>query len=211
MWVQLNAFFAVLLKKQTCYVRYHSYGDDRIKNFKIDPPLDPANKYLIHPCVESAEAVNLYQGNVVLDPNGEAWVTLPEWLETLNKDFRYPLTAIGAPAPNLHVAEEIQNNRFRIAGGNAGLKVSWQISGVRNDAWAKAHAMEAETVKPDSERGYYLHPELHGQSAKKGIERAHKGPPVQRPEPPQQDNRLGATRHTASLTTEFKELLCKKQ
>ena len=26
-----------VLKKRTCYVRYHSYVDDRIKNFKIDP------------------------------------------------------------------------------------------------------------------------------------------------------------------------------
>jgi hypothetical protein len=31
----------------------------------------------------------------------------PDWFSALNKDFRYQLTAIGAPGPNLYIAEEI--------------------------------------------------------------------------------------------------------
>jgi hypothetical protein len=31
------------------------------------------------------------------------------WFGALNKDFRYQLTAIGAPGPNLHIAEEISD------------------------------------------------------------------------------------------------------
>jgi hypothetical protein len=55
---------------------------------------------------------------------GEAVVQLPDWFETLNADFRYQLTAIGAPGPNLYIAQEVQGNSFRLAGGSPGMKVS---------------------------------------------------------------------------------------
>ncbi len=92
-------------------------------SFKIDHPLDPANKYLYHSFVESPDMMNIYNGNAILDGGGEAIVTLPEWFETLNRDFRYQLTAVGAPGPNLYVAEEISGNHFKIAGGQPGAKV----------------------------------------------------------------------------------------
>jgi hypothetical protein len=50
------------------------------------------------------------------------------------------------------------------------MKVSWQVTGIRKDAWANAHRVQVERKKPAKERGYYLHPELHGKSAEKGIE-----------------------------------------
>jgi hypothetical protein len=34
------------------------------KDFKIDHPLDPANKYLFHASVESSEMMNIYTGNI---------------------------------------------------------------------------------------------------------------------------------------------------
>jgi trimeric autotransporter adhesin len=131
------------------------------KNFRIDHPLDPANKYLFHASIESSEVLNLYSGNAVLDASGEAVVQLPDWFEVLNKDFRYQLTPIGAPGRDLYVAEEVSGGRFKIAGGRAGGKVSWQVSGVRNDAWEKAHPMEVEADK-GTDRGHYLTPELYG-------------------------------------------------
>jgi hypothetical protein len=140
------------------------------KNFRIDHPIDPANKYLYHAAVESSEVMNLYTGNVVLDASGEAAVQLPDWFETLNRDFRYQLTAVGAPAPNLHVAQEVQNHSFSIAGGAAGMKVSWQVTGVRQDAWEKAHPMVAEVQKPQRERGYYINPELFGAPPERNID-----------------------------------------
>ncbi len=132
------------------------------KSFRIDHPLDPANKYLYHAALESSEVLNLYSGNVPLDASGEASVQLPNWFQSLNQDYRYQLTAVGAAAPNLHIAQEIQNNNFKIAGGAAGMKVSWQVTGVRADAWEKAHPMVVEVQKPQRERGYYINPELFG-------------------------------------------------
>src|SRR5580692_7585198 len=65
------------------------------KDFKIDHPMDPANKYLVHASVESSEMKNIYDGNVTTDGQGRATVRLPEWFEVLNTDFRYQLTVIG--------------------------------------------------------------------------------------------------------------------
>jgi hypothetical protein len=134
------------------------------KKFKIDHPLDPANKYLYHASVESSEMMNVYTGNVVLDANGEATVQLPDWFEAVNADFRYQLTPIGRPGPGtlLYVSQEISGNSFQIAGGSPGLKVSWQVTGVRQDAYARAHPLLVEEAKDESARGHYIHPELYG-------------------------------------------------
>jgi hypothetical protein len=134
------------------------------KNFKIDDPIDPANKYLYHSSVESAEMLNVYSGNVVLDNRGEAEVNLPTWFEALNKDFRYQLTCIGGFGP-VYVAHEISNSKFHIAGGKPGLKVSWQVTAARHDAYAEAYGSPVEVEKPAGERGHYLHPELFPVSA----------------------------------------------
>lgn len=134
-------------------------------SFKIDHPLDPANKYLYHSFVESPDMMNIYNGNVILDEAGAAWVQMPEWFEALNMEFRYQLTAIGAPGPNLYIAQEISGNRFQIAGGTPGMKVSWQVTGIRNDAYARAHRIPVEEEKPLAERGIYLHPQEQGQAS----------------------------------------------
>ena len=144
-----------------------------VKDFKIDHPLDPANKYLYHASVESSEMMNIYTGTALMDISGSATVTLPDWFEAVNGDFRYQLTAIGAPAPNLHVAREVSNNQFAIAGGQPGMKVSWQVTGVRHDAYAKAHPLRVSVGKPKGERGYYLHPELYGAPMEKSVATAH--------------------------------------
>ncbi len=134
-----------------------------LKVSRIDHPLDPTNKYLDHSSIESSEMLNVYSGNATLDASGEALVSLPEWFESVNKDFRYQLTSIGGASPNLHVAQEIANHEFRIGGGTPGLKVSWQVTGLRHDAYAQAHPLVVEVEKPASERGRSLHPETPGQ------------------------------------------------
>jgi len=138
-------------------------------SFKIDHPLDPANKYLYHSFVESPDMKNVYDGTVVIDERGRAWVELPDWFEALNRDFRYQLTAIGAPAPLLHVSRTIEANRFEIAGGQPGAMVSWQITGIRKDPFAEANRIAVEVQKPPAERGLYLHPSAWNQPAESGI------------------------------------------
>ncbi len=139
------------------------------KNFRIDHPLDPTNKYLLHAAIESSEVLNQYSGNVVLDDKGEGRVEFPAWFAAINEDFRYQLTAIGAPGPNLYVSEEIKDNSFTIAGGRSGMKVSWQVTARRNDAYMKAHPYVVEQDKPEFERGYYTLPEIYGAPKEEGI------------------------------------------
>jgi hypothetical protein len=139
------------------------------KNFAVDHPLDPANKYLLHTAVESAERLTVYSGNAILDDAGRAEVPLPEWFDAVNTDVRYQLTCIGRPG-RVHIAEEAGDGHFTIAGDPPGLKVSWQITGVRNDAWAQAHPFATERDKPDQERGHYRHPALYGQDLTAGVQ-----------------------------------------
>jgi hypothetical protein len=120
--------------------------------FRIDHPLDP-DKYLNHSFVESPDMKNIYDGMVTLDENGEARIVLPDWFEALNGDFRYQLTPIGAAMPDLHVSQEIQDNEFQIAGGIAGMKVSWLITGIRHDPYAEAHRIPVEQDKAAGDRG----------------------------------------------------------
>ena len=138
------------------------------KDFRIDHPLDPANKYLYHSSVESSEMMNIYTGNVTTDAQGQASVQLPEWFEALNADVRYQLTAIGQFAQAI-VSSEIADNRFSIRTDKPGVKVSWQVTGVRQDAYAKAHPLQVEADKPVRERGYYIDPALYGAPAGKQV------------------------------------------
>ena len=115
--------------------------------FKIDHPLDPSHKWLAHSFVESPDMKNIYDGVAILNDRGEAEITLPGYFQALNKDFRYQLTCIGGSAP-VYIATEIKDNRFLIAGGTSGLKVSWQVTGTRNDPYAQTHRIAVEEEKP---------------------------------------------------------------
>jgi hypothetical protein len=131
------------------------------KQFVIDHPLDPENRYLNHVGVESDERAVVYSGNVECDENGEATVELPEWLEALAGDFRYQLTCVGGRS-DVYVSAEMRDNAFGIAGGSAGQRVSWQLTGVRHDHWATSHEFVVEEDKPEEERGFFKNPEAFG-------------------------------------------------
>ena len=85
--------------------------------FKMDQPPDPANKYLYPSFVESPDRMNIYNGNIALDADGEAVVQLPAGFESLNREFRYQLIALGAPGPGLYIAEEIGGEKHSETGG----------------------------------------------------------------------------------------------
>jgi hypothetical protein len=128
-------------------------------SFKIDHPLDPANKYLYHSFVESPDMMNIYNGVVTTDRRGMAVITLPSYFESLNRDFRYQLTTIGSFAETT-VIQEIVNNRFIVKTSKPTIKISWQVTGIRHDAYANANRMTVEEDKSSQERGHYIHPEL---------------------------------------------------
>ena len=138
------------------------------KLFKIDHPLDPTNKYLSHVCIESPEMMTIYNGNVTTNANGDATVELPDYFSALNKDVKYQLTVIGTFAQAI-VANEISGNSFTIKTDKPNVKVSWQVTGVRQDAWANANRVQVETEKKGREKGKYLHPEAFGLKRQEGI------------------------------------------
>jgi hypothetical protein len=123
----------------------------------------------VHSFVEAPEMLNVYSGTVTLNARGSAIVRLPRYFEAENKAHRYQLTAIGAPAPNLHVARTIERNRFSIAGGSPGQVVSWQVTGVRQDAWATANPMRVEPLKARRDQGKLLAPKAYGKRATAAI------------------------------------------
>lgn len=134
--------------------------------FKIDHPLDPANKYLVHSFVESPDMMNIYTGNVKTDADGFATVKMPQYFEAANKDFRYQLTVIGTFAQAI-VKEKISNNTFVIQTNKPNVEVSWTVTGVRADNYANANR-----VKPEEEKevkGTYVHPELYDVSPEHSV------------------------------------------
>jgi hypothetical protein len=138
-------------------------------SFKIDHPLDPENKYLYHSFVESPDMMNVYNGVVTLDSLGQAQVELPDYFEALNRDYRYQLTCIGGFAP-VYISQKVEGNTFAIAGGTPGLEVSWQVTGIRQDAWAQKNRIPNSVEKAGAERGKLLHPEAFGEPESSGIQ-----------------------------------------
>jgi hypothetical protein len=138
-------------------------------SFKIDHPLDPANKYLYHSFVESPDMKNIYDGNITTDAAGYAVVNLPDWFEALNKDFRYQLTVIGDFAQAV-ISEELRGNRFAIRTDKPNVKVSWQVTGIRKDAFAEKYRIPVEEIKQGNEAGKYLYPDAHNMPEEMGVD-----------------------------------------
>ncbi len=160
-------------------------GSSGVKTFLIDHPLDPGNAYLIHYSAEGPEPQNIYNGVITLDALGEAWVELPVYFDAINTDPRYQLTAIGGPAPLLHVAQKIAGNTFLIAGGDPGMEVSWEVKARRSDPGTRRMTIEAVRPKTGKDVGRYLQPEVYGQPKSMAIH-GHQAPAA--PADPSSDN-----------------------
>jgi hypothetical protein len=146
------------------------FGAAGTKAFAIDHPLDPEEKYLKHYSVESNEVLNMYRGTVAFNDNGEAMVTMPDYFDAVNANFSYQLTPIGGYAP-LYIKEKLNNGVFVIAGGQAGMEVSWTVYAERNDPYLQQHpeSKEVEVEKEDWNKGKYLQPDLYDQPDSKKI------------------------------------------
>jgi hypothetical protein len=140
--------------------------------FKIDHPMDPANKYLYHSFVESPDMMNVYNGNTVTDANGYVTVTLPDYFESLNKDFRYQLTVMGGTFAQAIVSKKVAGNKFQIRTNEPNTEVSWQVTGIRKDAYANAHRVQPVVEKEAENKGKYLNPVELGKDANLKINKA---------------------------------------
>jgi hypothetical protein len=107
---------------------------------------------LRHSFVESPDMMNVYNGNVTTNSSGVAVVKLPAYFAALNRDFRYQLTVIGKMAQAI-IDQKFANNQFRIRTDQGNVEVSWQVTGIRKDDWAKEHPMVVEEAKKDRETG----------------------------------------------------------
>jgi hypothetical protein len=91
--------------------------------FKIDHPLDPENKYLYHSFIESPDMMNVYNGNAITNKDGEVAVSLPDYFEALNMNYRYQLTAIGQFA-QLIILEKVKGNQFKIKSDKPNVEIA---------------------------------------------------------------------------------------
>ncbi|MBN1529552.1 MAG: hypothetical protein JW895_10860 [Thermoleophilaceae bacterium] len=115
--------------------------------FRIDHPLAPRTRWLQHSFVESPDMKNIYDGVVRTDGRGRATVRLPAWFQALNGDFRYQLTPIRSWARAI-VWREVERNTFVIRTSRPHVRVSWQVTGIRHDAFAKANRVKVDVAKP---------------------------------------------------------------
>ena len=129
------------------------------KFFLIDDPRDPYNSSLRHACIESDEYKNIYDGVVTTDANGSATIILPDWFDALNEKFRYQLTVLdeGDDFVQAKVSRKIEGNEFTIRTSKPKIEVSWQVTGVRKDSFAKANPLVVEEVKGKNQRGKLLY------------------------------------------------------
>jgi len=152
-----------------------NFGASGTKAFRIDHPTDPLHQYLLHYSSESPFPQNFYNGNVVTDAKGLAWVELPSYFSEINANFKYQLTVIDDNGSDgfvlAKVNKKIVGNRFQIKTSVPHVEVSWMVFADRNDLFVRTYRPKDLVEKSDEERGKYQHPELYGESSAAGMER----------------------------------------
>lgn len=139
-------------------------GATGTKSFVIDHPLDPENRYLKHYSAEGDVPRNVYQGTLVTGADGFAWVALPDYYESINRDGLVQLTVVDSSADFVmaKVSQDIIGGRFQIRSSKPRVRVNWRVEASRNDRWVQKNGAEVEPLKPREFRGTYLEPELYG-------------------------------------------------
>ena len=170
-----NTVYGVVGSASTTTLGYGVYalgdmGASGVKPFRIDHPLDPENKYLLHYSSESPFPQNFYNGNVTTDSEGYAWVELPDYFAEINTNFKYQLTVIGKSFAQAIISEEVEGNRFQIRTSEPNIKVSWEVKADRNDLRIRVHRPTDVREKYGAEKGKYQHPEYYGLGPERGMD-----------------------------------------
>jgi hypothetical protein len=73
------------------------------------------------------------------------------------------------PTTQVYVSKEFNGNSFSVAGGTPGVKISWMLTGTRNDEYMKQNPekLEVEIEKTGKIAGKYIRPELYGADSSK--------------------------------------------
>ena len=114
---------------------------------------------------------------------------IPFALAGINKDFRYQLTVIGTFAQAI-IGEKISGNKFTIKTSIPNVEVSWQVTGVRHDAFSNSHPMVPVVEKESYNKGKYLNPADYGKPETTMI-----GYEVSKPAKPQMTKTTVAANH----------------
>jgi hypothetical protein len=106
------------------------------KSFVIDHPLDAANKYLVHACVEGPEAGVYYRGKGEIINGTSVVIHLPEYFGALCKysdDATVQVTHIYDGKIKAFSAGEVdlENNAFTVYGENG--RFNWLVHGKRGN------------------------------------------------------------------------------
>ena len=88
----------------------------------------------------------IYDGVIRTDDRGYARGAPPALYQALNQRSRYQLTTIRSFSRAV-VWREVKDNSFIIRHGAARAEVSWQVTGIRHDAYARAHRIAVEVPK----------------------------------------------------------------
>ena len=67
------------------------------------------------------------------------------------------------------MASEVSHNQITVRTDKPNAKVSWQVTGIRQDAYANPHRIPVEENKPPQDHGHYLHPELFGAGPEQAV------------------------------------------
>ena len=134
-----------------------------ISRMVVDHPDAPADRYYQQALVGSFEQVSIISGNAVTGTDGRVTVKVPLLFARYHTDVRYVLTPLGAAVVPYIVQELDAHGRFIIASDKPGLRVSWQLTGLRCDPSALKQPLRVDAAKPARYRGRYVQPALYGQ------------------------------------------------
>lgn len=134
----------------------------------MDHPDAPGERWYRQAAVGSFERLSIISGNVRTGADGTAVVEVPELFARLHKGFRYQLTVIGSPA-SAHVSRELRRGRFVVRTDRPKVKVSWQVTALRDDPSSRATGFRPSVAKAGRAKGRLLQPALYGKASGRAI------------------------------------------
>jgi hypothetical protein len=125
-----------------------------VKTFIIDHPSNE-NKYLVHGCLEGAEAGVYYRGMSKIDNDTCVTIKLPDYVCHIAIDLSVEITSIYShtSSPNVYETSEIENNKFIVYGKNGSFY--WTVYGKKDDIIIEPNKNDIEVRGNGPYKWYY--------------------------------------------------------